>query len=496
MLAVAGVVLVASAGMIWGAGGFGELPTSFARGGLAVVAGMFAALCYLAAGWLLASRLPRNPIGWLLLTMGLVFAHMTPMALVVDDALRAFRPAPPATVAAAWLLSSFSGPILICAGVGAGLLFPDGRVAGPRWRWALAALITGASLVAIATALRPAGLMWYPTLANPLAVPTAARPIMSLVATAGTVMLVAATGAMVLSLARRYRRGDGAVRAQLRWIMYAGTALAATLVPFMIARFVLPVGDTLGGLMVAAANATAALLPIAAAVAITRYNLFGIDLIISRTLVYVPMMAILSGLYTASIAIFQRIFVAVTGETSDAPLVITIFLVATAFTPVRKGLEGLVDRWIRGPSAAAGQPSGDPAQGMTPEVAEVAAAIVALRRFEARVAAGADGSGSRAAQRSLAIDAEGRVACPSGGTPHFRACLSCQYLAGISTAPATVMCTRLASSGSDATSPPAATAPGSVDGREWSHARRRAPMSGECPTAARCRRRTSAKDPT
>jgi hypothetical protein len=214
------------------------------------------------------------------------------------------------------------------------------------------------------------------------------------------------------------------------------------MVPFMIARFMLPVGEALGEPMVAMVDATSALLPIAAALAITRYRLFGIDLIISRTLVYVPMMAILSGMYTASIAVFQRIFVAVTGESSDAPLVITIFLVAAAFTPVRKWLEGLVDRWTQGTGKAGRPELGDLREGAAPEVADVAARVVALQKLEARVAAGTEAMSSPAPWRSLTIDAEGRVACPGGGTPHFVACLSCRYLAAIVTAPPAVMCTR------------------------------------------------------
>ena len=441
-LALAGLVLVAGAALIWGAGGFRELPTSFARGFLAVSAGMFAALCYIGAGWLLASRIPRNPIGWLLLTMGVVFAMMTPTALLVDAAHRAFRPAPPATLAAAWLLSSFSGPLLIGAGITTGLLFPDGRLAGPRWRWGLALPIAGATLLAVATAVRPAGLIWYPTLPNPLAAPSAFRPIVSSATTTATLLLVAGAAVMVLSLVGRYRGGDSTVRAQLRWILYAGTALASVIVPFIIVRFLLSVGEALGEVMVALADATLALLPIAAAVAITRYRLFGIDFIISRTLVYVPMMAILGGMYTAAVAVFQRVFVAVTGETSDVPLVITIFLVAAAFTPVRKGLEGMVDRWIRGAATPSGGATGGLTQEMSPAVAEAAAGIVALHRLEARVAAGAEPDRSPAPQRLLPIDSESRVACPGGGTPHFVACLGCRYLGALMTAPPGVGCMR------------------------------------------------------
>ena len=440
-----GLVLVTGALLVWGTGGFRELPTSFARGVLPISAGMLAAVSYLGAGWLLAARIPRNPIGWLLLAMGLVFAAMTPTALLVDATHRAFRTAPAGTLAAAWLLSTFSAPVLIAAGIVSGLLFPEGRLAGPRWRWAVALPVVGGLALAVATAVRPGGLVWYPTLPNPVAAGPEFRPLDSVAMTTAVLLLMASSALMVVSLVRRYRRGDATVRAQLRWILCAGAALAAVTVPFMIVRFLVPVGDALGEVILAVVDATLALLPIAAAVAITRDRLFGIDVIINRTLVYVPMMAVLGGLYTASIALFQRIFVALTGETSDAPLMLTIFVVAAAFTPVRRALEGVVDRWTRAPGAhgavPATEPMADPVTTMTPELAETAVRLVALRSLEARMAAGATGRGSGRPRR-VAVDAEGRVDCPGGGAPHFVACLQCAHLAGLVTSPPTVQCAR------------------------------------------------------
>lgn len=448
-LAIVGAALIVISALIWGAGGFRPLPTSFARGALGVSAGFVAALSYLGAGSLLASRIPRNPIGWLLLTMGLTFATMTPTALLVDAAHHAFRPAPAATLVFAWFISSFSGPVLAGSAITAGLLFPTGRPAGRRWWWAIGLAIVGAGLLAIGIALRPGGLIWYPTLANPFAASASFWPLATAAVVVGCVALFAATALVVVSLAGRYRRGDTTLRAQLRWVLYAGALQPAIVGPFLLVRFVASASEALGEVLLASANTTMALVPIAATVAITRYRLFGIDLIINRTLVYAPTVAILGGLYTASIAIFQRLFVAVTGETSDAPLVITIFLVAAAFTPVRKALEGWLERWIGRPGAASPQPShlagGQPSEpssvAMEPAVAEVAAGVIALRRLEGRFAEASTPPLRSGGSRRLAIDAEARVACPDGGRPHFTACLACQYFGALVTAPATVVCT-------------------------------------------------------
>jgi hypothetical protein len=89
------------------------------------------------------------------------------------------------------------------------------------------------------------------------------------------------------------------------------------------------------------------ILPVSILIAIVRANLFSIDLIINRTLVYVPLTAILAGLYSASISLSQRIFMAVTGEKSDAAVVITTLILASAFTPVKSGLQGLVDKLFK-----------------------------------------------------------------------------------------------------------------------------------------------------
>lgn len=442
-LALGAAATVVVAALIWAVQGFPPLPTSFARGPVNIGLGMVTALCYVGAGWLLASRMWRNPIGWLLLMIGMVYAVMAPTALLVDAAHGAFRPAPPATLLVAWMVSSFSAPLIGGFVIVAGLLFPDGRLDGSRgWRAVVLALV-GAGLVGLAGAIDPAGLVWYPTLPNPYAAPAFLAPVVSSVQVAGALVLVAAMAVMALSMGRRYRRGDATVRAQMRWIVSAAAVLPLAMAAFILVRFIVPVGEGLGEVVLAIVNVAIALLPIAAAFAITRYHLFGINVIIGRTLVYVPLMAILGGMYTASVAIFQRIFVAVTGESSDVPLVITIFLVAAAFTPVRKGLEGAVDRWVRRGSGGEGVRPPDRAD---PAIAQAAAELIALRRLEERVAAGQlRAPGASGVQRRLPINAESRVACPAGGDPHFLACLGCRYFDALVTAPPEVVCTRPAS---------------------------------------------------
>jgi hypothetical protein len=82
-------------------------------------------------------------------------------------------------------------------------------------------------------------------------------------------------------------------------------------------------------------------------IAVLRYRLDQIDLIINRALVYGALTAILAGLYSASISLFQKVFIALTGERSDAAIVLTTLILAFTFTPIKTRLQAIVDRRFR-----------------------------------------------------------------------------------------------------------------------------------------------------
>lgn len=95
--------------------------------------------------------------------------------------------------------------------------------------------------------------------------------------------------------------------------------------------------------------------PLALVIAVLRYRLFDIDLIINRTLVYVPLTAILAGGYAAAIKLFQVFFVAATRNESDAAIILTTLVLASAFTPIKNGLQSQVDRRFQLPYGPARQ---------------------------------------------------------------------------------------------------------------------------------------------
>jgi hypothetical protein len=112
----------------------------------------------------------------------------------------------------------------------------------------------------------------------------------------------------------------------------------------VVVRYGLQADYATGHFLLATALIAGCLLPLAAAVAILHHRLYDIDVILNRALVYIPLTAILAGLYAAGVALFQRLFVAVTGDRSDGAVVITTLVLAGLFTPVKNGLQNFVDR--------------------------------------------------------------------------------------------------------------------------------------------------------
>jgi hypothetical protein len=163
----------------------------------------------------------------------------------------------------------------------------------------------------------------------------------------GTVLLPVEVALAVYAQIYRYRRVSGPVqRQQTKWVVY-GVAAAligyfglifggALLIPRPSVLIVM-IFDTLIALFIL-------LIPLSLLVAILRYRLYEIDLLINRTLVYIPLTATLAGIFAASITLSQKLLVALTGQSSDAATVFTTLVVVAAIEPLKSGLQHLVDR--------------------------------------------------------------------------------------------------------------------------------------------------------
>jgi hypothetical protein len=228
-----------------------------------------------------------------------------------------------------------------------------------------------------------------------------------------TAIIVACVGLAVASLALRYRRGSDLTRSQLRWIVLAAAISSVAALPYVAFRYLIYVDDSAGEVAAAIAQIGSCALPLAAAFAMSRYRLFDVDVLIGRTLVYLPLMGILGGLYAAGMAVFQRVSVALTGETSDVAGIVAILMVASAFTPVRRALESAIDRRFPARLATILPDPMPPTAGPPHTTADPA---------------GLDRDRLVPSARLLPIDTTGIVRCPERGPVAVFECLTCPHL--------------------------------------------------------------------
>jgi hypothetical protein len=282
-------------------------------------------LAFSIVGALIVSRHPRHLVGWIFCISGLVAGVS---AVTVAYAELGF--AVPGSLPAVALINAVSGVTFLMGfflptSIGL-LLFPDGHLPSRRWRLAIYASAAGLVLQVI-------GLLLGDRTAAGFALETA-----------GIVATVAAALAAVASLLFRWRMVSNDARQQLKWVGVAGVVVVVELVVELIAISLrlASLDDAFPYFSLAYAS-----VPVAVGIAILRYRLYDIDLIINRAIVYVSLTAVLAGLYAGSMALMQRAFTAVTGQRSDAAIVISAFLLATLFTPVRNQLQALVDRQFK-----------------------------------------------------------------------------------------------------------------------------------------------------
>jgi hypothetical protein len=272
-------------------------------------------------GGIVASRRPENPYGWLWLGFGLSLALVqlsetyTAYSLIVEPGSL------PAPRAASGLLEGLGFVVAITLLPFLLLLFPTGRLPSQRWRpvaWiVLAAGATGVTL--------------GPFLSED-----------SVLIIAVVMTLIIASGLSALSLVVRYRGASGVERQQLKWFAFAAVLLVAV-----------PISDLLGlhrllgnGLLwTLLDNVTLTGLYVAVGIAILRYRLYEIDLIINRTLVYGSLTAMLVAVYVGGVATTQAVFRALTGQEQQPQLavVISTLVIAALFNPLRRRIQAFID---------------------------------------------------------------------------------------------------------------------------------------------------------
>jgi hypothetical protein len=297
------------------------------------------AIGFSTVGVLVVSRCPpQNPMGWMFCVVGLLFGAVHFVAEYAIYALLARPGSLPAGEAAAWICSWLFAPQLGLSGLLV-LLFPNGRLPSAPWRWFVGFSVLATSLATVMAALSPGKVdIGLGSLHNPLGIeglPNVYKPVEALLLS----LALVAGGAQVV----RLRRTRGVERQQIKWFAYA----IVVTVSGALLRDVIPVAlgvpwlEWVGfvPLVVGAVS-----IPIAMGIAILRYRLYNIDLLINRTLVYGLLTAMLVALYFGGIVVLQSLFVVLIGEKSTLAVVASTLLIAALFNPFRRRIQAAVDR--------------------------------------------------------------------------------------------------------------------------------------------------------
>jgi len=295
-------------------------------------------------GALIASRQPRNPVGWFILGHALCFSlgefgrqYAIYGVLTEPGAL-------PFARAMIWPTYWIWYPGLILMISFLPLYFPDGRLVSRRWRWAprlVVVFCVGATGLAM---VRP-GDNEATGIPNPLGIESlsdetsAVSSVLSIVMSAGWLLLGTVA---VASLMVRFWRSPGEERQQLEWFVYAvvllllvntvGQLFSTELLPSAVREFLFVF--TLEGLWVAIG------------IAILRYRLYDIDLLINRTLVYGVLTTLLAAVYLGGVAATQAIFQTLTGQQKlpQLAIVASTLVIASLFSPLRRRIQAFIDR--------------------------------------------------------------------------------------------------------------------------------------------------------
>lgn len=301
-------------------------------------------LAFCSVGALVAARQPRNPIGWIMCASAIVYA--------LGGLSAAFgQTAEGTTVFQQWLGSWIWGLGIAAAGTFLLLLFPNGSLPSRRWR--VVAWAAGLSTVAFVLGQAFGPELGDGKVENPVGLDGAAGRVFE-VLRGSVLLMIAAIFASVASLVVRFRRAADEERAQLKWLTYAAGVVALAFVGVALIETFNEPSDARENVQITVLTGALACVPIAIGIAVFKYRLYDIDVIINRTLVYVPLVGIIGGLAAAMAPLAQRGIVALTGHESDAAVVLTTLFVASLMTPLRKWIEAGVDRRFR--------PTGDPAQ--------------------------------------------------------------------------------------------------------------------------------------
>ena len=297
-------------------------------------------------GLVILRQQPRNRIGWLWLVYGLSMAFFS-LAFALKYQANSAAPGSYSDPLFTMLIFSETASIIrLMSSMLLILWFPDGQPPSPRWRfihwWA------AVSFVLLTLQLFAEQIPWsdiqgvvggLPTVANPIGfLPDSLNPTLSLLMTIGFFSLLIMSFLAVVSIIIRYRSAGATVRAQILWFVMGSLSYAIVWIIFLLTIDTYPeLAGALGNL---------AILPFyfAIGIAITRYRLYDLNVIIRRTLVYTLLTASLALVFFGGVTLLQNLFQAISGQQSPVSIVLSTLAIAALFNPLRLRIQNTIDR--------------------------------------------------------------------------------------------------------------------------------------------------------
>jgi hypothetical protein len=294
-------------------------------------------LTFSVVGAIIASRQPRNAIGWIFCGVGVTLGLNSFAGDYADFWLASGFGNTGLGESAAWLSSWVWSLLLYVPTSSVLLLFPDGRLPSPRWRpvaWGVA-LGTAGGMAGLA--LKAGPLVDFPQISNPYGVD---GPVVGIVGVVGSIVAAGSMVASAASLIVRLRRTRGEQRQQIKWLAYAGAVLVVAIgvgaltIPWSVPASILIMSVAMLGV------------PVFTGIAIVKHRLYDIDIVINRTIVYAILSATLAAVYFGGIVVLQRVFTAITGQDKlpQVAIVASTLAIAALFDPLRRRIQSFIDR--------------------------------------------------------------------------------------------------------------------------------------------------------
>jgi len=327
-------------------------PVSWGTGGAsALLYSIMPFLPFSVVGALIASRRPKNPIGWISLAVGIMWMFNMVTGSYMLYGLRMASPGSVPYPAAVGSLAEWLGPTAVLLfGTYLILLFPNGTLPSRRWRplaWLCGVVI--ASNIAVTT-LSPGPLSDLRNVSNPFALE--GHPWMANANGAIGLLFPLCMLASASSLILRYLRSGEEVREQIKWLAFAASVVALGVFGAVVQGTLFASDDAgsadplLGKLLQDALTFSFAGVPVAIGFAVLKYRLYGIDVVINRALVYGSLTLLLLLVYFGGVTATQALFQTLTGQQTlpQLAVVVSTLVIAALFNPLRRRIQSFIDR--------------------------------------------------------------------------------------------------------------------------------------------------------